>query len=151
MKSDDSLKQAEALFAALEAEFAHLRGALIHTPGGAVDLALECEAPPELPFPVTASLQGDELCLQVGGAFWCEWFPSSEAAAVAEYADVVPGVLSGEIRLVEFHCGGRAVKAELQRRENGSWRILARWRTAHLPSLAPTETRVLQKVRAANS
>lgn len=126
-----------------------LRSTLLVQPDPQLALSLAFEVQPGLGFPVSANLQNvDELHLNVGEVFWCEWFPCSDPVVRLEFRQAMQGVLSGEYRVVEFYRKDRAIKAELERPQNGTWTRVARYSTLRLPSFVRPKTRILQNVRA---
>lgn len=67
----------------------------------------------------------DELHLNIGAHFWCEWFPCDQEAVVDEYRDAVEGFLDGRYRVVDYFKGHKCYKSELQGTENGRWQSVA--------------------------
>ena len=116
----------------------------LHLEHPQVDLLMEVRKQAGLAFDVTLNLQGDELHLTAGGAFWLEWFPCTDPDVSARYHDAVIGVLSGRYRIVESAIGTRVVKARLQRPHRNGWRTTGTW--SNLGSLLPwpRTTRILQ-------
>jgi hypothetical protein len=111
-----------------------------------VDAELTIPSQPGLPFEIWLSIKGDELHL-AAGAFWLEWFPSTDPTRVAEYHDAVVGLVSGRYRIVEVARGGTPVKAVLQRPGQTGWESIGSWHTLKaLWTFGPRSERVLQAV-----
>src|SRR5580765_4235390 len=92
-----------------------------------MDLSTHIPAQPGLCFDVNLNLQNlDELHLSAS-ALWVEWFPCTNLEKVAEYCEAVSGLLSGRFRISEHWRGGRVVKAERQRPDEGGWNTIAGW------------------------
>lgn len=138
------LDAARVLFAAIASDFPRLHAVLQEGPVPQVDLELHFAGQPGLPFEIVATLQHDELCLGVGEAFWAEWFPCSDSRVVDEFESTIRGVLSGRLRVVEFHRSGQTIKAQIQESVNGKWRPVATWSKLRLPSFSKPDIRVLQ-------
>ena len=117
-------------------------------PVPAVDLELHFDPQPGLLFRVTATLQGDELCLSVGDSFFGEWFPCSDNKIASEFQSCFQGVLSGRLRLVEFAHEGRTFKAQLEDHGSGRWKAVATWTTLRWPSSHQSEVRILRNRRS---
>lgn len=111
-----------------------------------VDVSLEIPKQPGLDFDVFLNLQGDELHLTAGAIFWMEWFPSTDEAVEADFSESVRGLLGGRWRIVEYHRGGKASKAVLQRPINGGWETRNTWHSPRFP-LGPVTRIVLQNRR----
>lgn len=109
-----------------------------------VDLNMDVLQQTGLAFAVNLNLQGDELHLSAGDAFWVEWFPCTDPDVVARYYDAVTGLLSGRYRIREHYVRNRAVKAQLQRPVEGGWKTITSW--ANLGILIPwrRSTRILK-------
>ena len=144
VSGNEFLQSTQSLFKRIEADFNPLVASLRQSPVPQVDIELVFEPQLGLAFQLCLQLQGDELCLGVGNAFWSEWFPCSDPRVVAEFEEAVRGVLSGKLRVVEFYRKEHVFKAELQRLEDGRWRCVSKWTKLHLPSLSGAEMRVLQ-------
>ena len=97
-----------------------------------VDLKLDIPRQHGMKFDVNVNLQDDELHLSAGH-FWLEWFPCSDAAVVEAFRKAVHGLLSGELRILEYYRGKRAIKAELQRPYRGGWETMGTWSRPSLP------------------
>ena len=67
---------------------------------------------PGLPFQVSLEFGGDELYLNAGEAFWCEWFPASCRAA--DCFDTARALLRGNYRLVEQQSVGSVSFASIE-------------------------------------
>jgi hypothetical protein len=100
---------------------------------------------PGLVFPMNINLQGDELHLSAG-SLWVEWFPCTNPTIVAEFRDIVHGLLAGTFRIVEHDRAGVSVKADLQRPTAQGWQTIARWSKLHVPIPWRTTTRIVQNV-----
>ncbi len=142
MRPDERRIIAEALFERVRARFGNLCSLLSDTPIPQIDLELQFDAQPELIFPVAATLQGDAICLSVGGTFWGEWFPCTRPQVVAEFEACLSGVLAGSVRLVEFSRNGKIWKSQLQECPRGVWEPAATWTTLRWPSLRRLDVQV---------
>lgn len=141
--AEQSYKEfARRLFSAVQADFAGLQGRISEDPIPQIQLELLFDVQPDLIFSVAAMLQGDELCLSVGEHSFGEWFPCTDAGVVEQYRRCLIGVLSGEIRLIEFSRNGRVFKAQLQKCSSGTWRSTATWMRLRWPSLRSAEIHV---------
>ncbi|MBM3795759.1 MAG: hypothetical protein FJW31_17275 [Acidobacteria bacterium] len=130
------------MFNAVKAEYADLNSRMLDNPIPQIDLELGFDAQAELVFPVVATLQGDELCLSVGGGFFGEWFPCSDPGVVERFRSCLLSVLSGSIRLVESAQEGQVFKAWLEECSSGFWRPTATWSKLRWPSLRKPAVRV---------
>lgn len=136
---------AREVFASLETEFSHLTCRFSEDPHDVVQLELLFPAQPGLCFQVVAHLQGDELCLGVGDAYWSEYFPSEYPEVVLKFQETMRGVIRGDIRLVEYHRGGKIIKARLERQSDAAkWETVGRWATVRWPSFRRPEARSFQ-------
>jgi hypothetical protein len=134
------------MFEQVEIDFRHLVGSIEPMPFPQVDLRLEFKSQPGLPFPVVATLQGDELGLGAGEGFWCEWFPCGDSEVRERFADAVRGVLSGQHRIVEYRRRERIVKAQLQRKAAKGWETFATWSLARFPLMFGLKMSTLQNL-----
>src|SRR5687768_8019271 len=100
-----------ARFEELRTEFPHLTSSL-STEHAPMDLHLEWPRQAGLSFPLSLSLQGDELHLNAGDVFWVEWFPVDQPDVAAAFFAAVRSLLSGESRIVEHSRRGRCFKAQ---------------------------------------
>lgn len=136
--------KARALFAGIETEFTSLQARWSEDPVPQVDLEFAFDVQPGLIFPVVGTLQGDELCLSVGGSFFCEWFPCSDSEVRGNFQSCFRGVLSGQLRLVEFGPDGQAFKAQLQDHTSGRWQTVATWTKFRWPLFRDPEIRIFR-------
>ncbi|MBI1357695.1 MAG: hypothetical protein GC160_25415 [Acidobacteria bacterium] len=113
-----------------------------------VELEVSFGVQPGLVFAVGANLQGDLLCLWVGDSFFCEWFPCSDSDVVEKFQSCFQGVLSGQVRLIEFVRDGRTIKAQLQDCASGRWQTVATWTTLRWPSLRNPDVRVSRNIHS---
>lgn len=135
---------ARGLFAEVASEFSWLDAIWQEDPVPQVQLEIVFPVQLGLVFPVAARLQGDELCLYVGDAFMCEWFPCTKPAIVAEFRECFTGVLSGELQIVEYYRGDDVVKAQVQESKNGKWIPAATYSKLRWPSFRAKRTRILR-------
>lgn len=91
-----------------------------------VDAAVDIPEQPTLDFRVHINLQKDEIHLLVG-AFEVEWFPCSDREVFGQFLEATKGLLSGSFRIVEYYVAGFAVKAKLQKPDDGDWETVAVW------------------------
>lgn len=108
-----------------------------------VDADLTIPQQSGLVFTININLQGDALHLIVG-SLWVQWFPCTDPAIVAEFRDVVDGLLAGTFRIVEHCRAGVPVKADLQRPVAQGWETIARWSKLHVPIPWHTTTHIMQ-------
>jgi len=141
MSSERNIALAKEAFGRISAAFPKL-SMRIHDDEKHVDLCMDIPEQPGLKFKVTLNLQGDELHLQAGH-FWLEWFPCTNPVRVNQYVEAVCGLLSGKYRILERYRGDRAVKAELQVPEGGTWRTIGAWGTMWRPLSFRKRQRVL--------
>ena len=113
-----------------------------------VDLAMDIPAQPGLSFHIDLNLQNlDELHLSAS-ALWVEWFPCTNPKKVDKYFEAVSGLLSGQFWILEYWRGSRAVKAKLQRPNNGGWRTVATWSVLLSIPWPPKSRKVVQNLHA---
>jgi hypothetical protein len=109
-----------------------------------VEVMLTIPAQTGLKFEVSINLQNcDELHLNAG-SFWCEWFPCRKQEVCDQFIDALRGLLSGSYRIIEHFRRGKAVKAELQRPENGNWQNVAVWSKVSFSLPWGKSTQILQ-------
>lgn len=132
-----------ALFESLRADFPHLHMKINRAPQN-VDLEMNIPAQEGLLFAVNVTLQGDELHLEAG---WLhlDWFPCVSSEVSDPFRQVVAGLLSGQLRIVEHYRGNRAVKAELQEPAESGWETIGITRHG-MSLLSPQTTRILQNM-----
>ena len=138
---------ARHLFEEVRAEFQHLNGSIDLRPAPPINVSLTFNSQSRLPFRVIATLQGDELGLGVGDAFWCEWFPCTDNEVATKFTQALHGVLSGRLQVVEFRRGKTIIKAQLQQQCETGWETIATWSKARFPSLARSGTTILRTNR----
>ncbi len=109
-----------------------------------VELEIKFDLQPGLVFAVVATLQRDELCLSVGDSFFGEWFPCSDAKVVGDFLSCFEGVLSGQLRLIEFARDGSTFEAQLQDHATGHWKKVATWMKLRWPSIRKPTVRALR-------
>lgn len=80
----------------------------------------------ELCFEVSLYLSDDMLSFCVGEHFRGDWFPCIDPEVVSAFEEAVCGVLTGDLRVVERHRGGRFRKAILERPTAAGWEPLYR-------------------------
>jgi hypothetical protein len=125
-----------ALFESFQAAFPQLAMRL-----DAEAISLEISKQAGLDFDMNANLQGDELHLNAGTGFWLEWFPCTDLAVEADFADTVRGLLSGRHRIVEHRRRGEIFKAILQRpTKGGGWQSHGTWMRPTGPAWRTTRT-----------
>jgi hypothetical protein len=132
-----------SIFGDLQGNFAHLQSSLVYDDPN-VDIDLEWQVQEGLLFPVSISLQGDELHLNVGKIFWVEWFPCTDSEVVDLFLAAVTGILTGDYRIVETYRNGRALKAELEKPVGTGWKRVHSWARLYLPCTSGRSTRILQ-------
>lgn len=121
------------LFRSVQQSFPNLTMTL-HTNPDKFDAALEIPRQPGLAFNIFLNLQDDELHLEAGESFLLEWFPCTDAGVEADYFATVRGLITGEFRIVEYHGGGEAYRAVLQRpKMGGGWQGHGTWSRVHGP------------------
>ena len=77
-----------------------------------------------------------------------EWFPCTDPGRVKEYATAARGILSGEMRVVEYRKRGFGAKAKLGAPAAGVWQRIATWSDFwSLLLFIRAEQRVLQRPR----
>ena len=119
MNTQSALKTFEAVVTRLQAEFPQLEGSYTD-PSPVVDRAYDIPVQPGLTTGVHLNLQNeDELHLNIGPHFWCEWFSCERAEVVADYVDSVAGFLAGRYRVVDFYRGRGCYKSQLQAMDGG--------------------------------
>jgi hypothetical protein len=132
------------LFEEIRDAFPHLSMQLDLEPAQ-VDLDMDIPQQQGLAFNVNLNLQGDELHLSAG-AFWLEWFPSTNPEVVQAYREAVLSLVSGAYRILEHHRGGRPFKAELQKPIGASWQTIGTWYGWAWPFPRRTVQKVLRNV-----
>ena len=99
-----------------------------------------------LKFEVSLNFQAlDELHL-TAGYFWFSWFPCSDEEKIKAFRDAVIGILTGELRIVEYYKGKQAFKAELQRLDRNEWKVLATRKTWFLSFSKEKSEKILQNI-----
>lgn len=145
--SEETKRNAQLLFEALQAEFPHL---LMRIKQGVPEVDVEAEIlrQPGLAFDVhLASWNDDELYLGVG-EFWGSWFPSTRVGVVQKYRNAVSGLLSGRNRIVEYVRWGRFIGADLQALTGTGWKTIYCSRGGLLPVSWRSTERILRNEAA---
>jgi hypothetical protein len=67
----------------------------------------------------------DELHLNIGKYFWCEWFSCEKECVVQDYLDSVIGFIEGTYRVVDYFSGSTCYKSVLEKKEKDLWQPYA--------------------------
>lgn len=134
-----------ALYEEIEEAFPRLTMIIDEQPEH-VDLRMEIPVQVGLRFPIGLNLQGDELHLTAGSAFWLEWFPGYEERVKMAYLSAVKGLLEGRLRILEHRRGERVVKAELQEPGENGWTTIGSWGLAFWLPIGRKDFNILQNV-----
>ena len=128
MTATPDLSLARRVLDDLRVSFPHLQ--ILDDSDPHLDLGITIPVQAGMTFPIGVNLQGDELHLNAGDAFWVEWFPCTDPEVVAKFREAVWGLIQGSYRIVETYSFGEITTAQLQQPVNGRWKKVATYSRA---------------------